>query len=302
MRFDTPVPRFLLLPLGGALASLLSGIAGEPPVSLAAIPVPVVAALATVSPVADIVFTRAQAFRQAEETMQRDLAMEFFTAIAEGDKDSLCRLLNEGLDPNVTLPVPVPKDFVRRFSNELTAYYVGSEQGVTGLMLATLQGNEVFVKILLLAGADPWKMTKRHKTFALWLAGKNQQVGIMRLLMGIEPDSEAARTRVEIDLAAQRATIWRGDKIELVTEISSGRKSRPTPTGQFLVTDKYQMWKSTLYHAKMPYFLRLSCGDFGLHAGYLPGYPASHGCIRLPEDVARKLFTTLPVGTLVDIR
>lgn len=302
MRFDTPGLRFLLLPLGGALASLLSGVAGEPAPSPASLPLPIISAIGAVSPGADIVFTRVQAFRQAEEIRLRTMAMEFFTAIAEGDKDSLCRLLNDGLDPNVTLPVPVPKDFVRRFPDELTAYYVGSEQGVTGLMLATLQRNEVFVKILLLAGADPWKMTKRHKTFALWLAGKTQQVGIMRLLMGIAPDSEAARTRVEIDLAAQRATIWRDDKIEMVTEISSGRKSRPTPTGQFLVTDKYRMWKSTLYHAKMPYFLRLSCGDFGLHAGYLPGYPASHGCIRLPEEVALKLFTALPVGTLVDIR
>ncbi len=169
-------------------------------------------------------------------------------------------------------------------------------------MLATLTRNEVFVKILLLAGADPWKLTKRHKTFALWLAGHLQEVGIMQSLMGIEPDSEAARTRIEIDLGAQRASIWRDDKVALVTEISSGRSSHPTPTGKYVVTDKYRTWKSTLYHAKMPYFLRLSCGDFGLHAGNLPGYPASHGCIRLPEEVARQLFATIPVGTLVEIR
>ncbi len=124
----------------------------------------------------------------------------------------------------------------------------------------------------------------------------------MQLLMRIAPDSEAARTRIVVDLAAQRASVWRDEKVQLVTEISSGRASHPTPTGQFVVTDKYQTWKSTLYHARMPYFLRLSCGDFGLHAGNLPGYPASHGCIRLPEDIARQLFASIPVGTLVEIR
>lgn len=67
------------------------------------------------------------------------------------------------------------------------------------------------------------------------------------------------------------------------------------------MTNKYKMWKSSLYHAKMPYFLRLSCGDFGLHAGNLPGYPASHGCIRLPADKAQELFTLIPEGTLVEI-
>ncbi len=302
MHFPAPGFRFLLLPLGSVLASLVSLFGEEPAPVTAPHPEAVVTSKGSLLSGASTLIEQIEELRRLIEAQERAGVMEFFSAIARNDKAALCRLLNQGLDPDVTLPTPVPREFVRQFPDELTAYYVGREQGVTGLMLATLQRNEVFVKILLLAGADPWKMTKRHKTFALWLAGKTQQVGIMRLLMGIEPDSEAARTRVEIDLGAQRATVWRDDKIEMVTEISSGRKSRPTPTGQFLVTDKYRMWKSTLYHAKMPYFLRLSCGDFGLHAGYLPGYPASHGCIRLPEDVARKLFTSLPVGTLVDIR
>jgi lipoprotein-anchoring transpeptidase ErfK/SrfK len=302
MHFGTPGLRFLLLPLGCTLVSLFPGWSEEPVLALATLPVPVVTTMGPIVPGTDTILSQIEDLRRAEEARQHALAMEFFSAIARDDKATFCRLLNEGLDPNTTLPAPVPREFVRQFSDELTAYYVGSEQGVTALMLATLTRNEVFVRILLQAGADPWRMTKRHKTFALWLAGKTQQVTIMQMLMGIAPDSEAARTRISVDLSAQRASVWRGDDVVLVTDISSGRPSRPTPTGRFVVTDKYRTWKSTLYHAKMPYFLRLSCGDFGLHAGYLPGYPASHGCIRLPEEVARKLFADIPVGTLVEIR
>ena len=48
--------------------------------------------------------------------------------------------------------------------------------------------------------------------------------------------------------------------------------------------------------------MRLSCLDFGMHAGYVPNYPASHGCIRLPEDTARKFFSEIPVGTVVTVQ
>ena len=58
-----------------------------------------------------------------------------------------------------------------------------------------------------------------------------------------------------------------------------------------------------MYHnASMPFFLRLSCSTVGLHAGVLPGYPASHGCVRLPSEVAKKLFQIIPRGTTVVIR
>jgi lipoprotein-anchoring transpeptidase ErfK/SrfK len=52
----------------------------------------------------------------------------------------------------------------------------------------------------------------------------------------------------------------------------------------------------------MPYFMRLSCLDFGMHEGVVPNHPASHGCIRLPGDVARRLFAEIPVGTVVTVK
>ena len=87
-----------------------------------------------------------------------------------------------------------------------------------------------------------------------------------------------------------------------MTKVSSGKREKPTPPGKYVVTQKYPDWRSTLYHnASMPFFLRLSCSPVGLHAGVIPGYPASHGCVRLPREVAQKLFTMIPKGTVVEI-
>jgi hypothetical protein len=168
-------------------------------------------------------------------------------------------------------------------------------------MLATCLGNEAFVRILLAAGATPNKMTKRHKTFALWLAGKYGHLEIMRLLMRIGPEDPSRFLKIIVDLDFQRATLYRHGRLVMEMPVSSGKKSHPTPVGRYLVTNKYKMWKSTLYHAKMPNFLRLSCGDFGLHAGVLPGYPASHGCIRLQPEMAKALFEAVPEGTMVEV-
>lgn len=240
-----------------------------------------------------------QSKRIQEDRLRR---ISFFEAIAMNDKSTLRRMLNDGMDPNAELPLPVPVEFQKRFSDGLIRYYVSNEEGLTALMLATALGNHTFVKILLLAGADPWKLTKKHKTFALWLAAKNKNIEIMRSLMGIGPDHASQAFRITIDLSTQRASLWRNGKIILATPISSGTTSHPTPRGRYLVTNKYRYWKSTLYPARMPFFLRLSCGDFGLHMGALPGYPASHGCIRLPEQSARRLYASVPIGTLVEIQ
>src|SRR5438034_619132 len=73
-------------------------------------------------------------------------------------------------------------------------------------------------------------------------------------------------------------------------------------TGQFVITNKERNHRSTIYKVDMPYFMRLSCLDFGMHAGIVPNYPASHGCIRLPSEAARKFFSEIPIGTLVTVQ
>ena len=240
-----------------------------------------------------------EARRQAEE---REANMRFFAAIADNDRQAVGEALAAGRDPNVAVPVPVDPEFVKRFTDKRLIYYLTREQNFTALMLASALGHLEIVRDLLLAGAEPYRMTKKHRTYALWLAARYGHIEIMRSLMGIGPEHEAMNWKIEIDLAQQKAWVWHQGKVALFMPISSGRKSHPTQKGKFLVTDKYRTWKSTLYDAKMPYFLRLSCGDFGLHEGVLPGYPASHGCIRLPKKEAKQLFQSVPVGTLVVIQ
>jgi len=230
------------------------------------------------------------------------LAVALFTAIADHDIERLRLALNAGADPNTDLPhVPESDALRQRFADGEIEYYFRREPGYTALMFAAAIGNEAATRYLLLAGADRHRLSKHSGTFALWQAARNGHIEIMRLLMGIGPKSESAQYRVDVDLATQRATVWKGLDLILTTEISSGRESKPTPPGRYLITDKYRDWKSTIYPARMPYFLRLSCANFGLHAGVLPGYPASHGCVRLPPANAKKLFALLPIGTYVEI-
>ena len=109
-------------------------------------------------------------------------------------------------------------------------------------------------------------------------------------------------TRVVIDLSDQLAFAYAGDELVGVSTISSGTDERPTPTGIFPILEKRRMYRSIKYdNAPMPFMQRLD--DFGvaLHGGHLPGYPASHGCVRLPLAFAAKLFAATDVGAEVMI-
>ncbi|HRQ90798.1 MAG TPA: L,D-transpeptidase family protein [Bacteroidia bacterium] len=83
------------------------------------------------------------------------------------------------------------------------------------------------------------------------------------------------------------------------TERRSGKASKKGAralVGEYVVSDKNRHHVSNIYHASMPFFQRFSFSAFGLHQGNLPGYPASHGCIRLSYEGARYLFGKLEVG------
>jgi L,D-transpeptidase catalytic domain len=82
--------------------------------------------------------------------------------------------------------------------------------------------------------------------------------------------------------------------------VSTGKSGHRTPTGVFTILEKEVYHRSNLYHgAPMPYMERVTWSGVALHAGQLPGYPASHGCVRLPMDFAQKLYTVTQKGTTV---
>ena len=133
---------------------------------------------------------------------------------------------------------------------------------------------------------------------------------------------------VEIDLQEQVAHLIYGNEVVLTSPISSGRQGHHTKRGRFKVIQKERRHYSNLYGkivdargrtivadadsdmplprgakfvaAPMPYFIRFN-GAEGMHAGHLPGYPASHGCVRLPERNAIAFFNALEIGSPVTV-
>jgi hypothetical protein len=107
---------------------------------------------------------------------------------------------------------------------------------------------------------------------------------------------------VVVSIPAQQMYVFRnGVRIGRST-VSTGTKGHATPTGVFTILEKNVKHESSIYKgAKMPHMQRLTWGGIAMHAGQLPGYPASHGCVRLPEDFAAKLYTVTSIGTTVII-
>jgi len=106
--------------------------------------------------------------------------------------------------------------------------------------------------------------------------------------------------RVVVDLSRQMAYAYSDDSLIGVSTISSGDKNHLSPIGIFEILEKQPMHRSRKYDdAPMPFMQRITDTGVALHAGHLPGYPASHGCLRLPAQFATKLFGATRVGTEV---
>jgi hypothetical protein len=141
-----------------------------------------------------------------------------------------------------------------------------------------------------------------------------------------EDDGSGGPPRLKIDLSEQAAYFFRGNHLVGRARISSGDESHPTPAGEFTITQKDHDHKSSLYGdfidretgeivvrnidirtdkppagcvfdaAKMTWFMQFYPAT-GMHAGFLPGYPASHGCVRLPDWLAKRFYDNTPIGT-----
>jgi len=135
---------------------------------------------------------------------------------------------------------------------------------------------------------------------------------------------------MEISLGEQRGLLLVRTAIAMDFPVATGKKSHPTPAGEFTIRAKEKNYSSNLYGkiydvldvvvasdadtrtdavpeggrfegATMPYWMRLTDTGVGLHIGYVPGRPASHGCIRLKRDSATEIFALVKVGTPVVI-
>jgi hypothetical protein len=122
--------------------------------------------------------------------------------------------------------------------------------------------------------------------------------GEFRWTPELAPDG--SDTVVIVSIPEQRAHVYRnGVRIGLST-VSTGKPGHETPTGVFPILQKRKEHYSNLYDsAPMPYMQRLTWDGIALHGGRIPGHPASHGCVRLPKEFARKLFEATGYGTIV---
>ncbi len=113
----------------------------------------------------------------------------------------------------------------------------------------------------------------------------------------LAPDGQLS---IRVDLSTQRASVYRDGTRIGATTISSGRRGYRTPTGVFRILQKDKSHRSKKYgNLPMPYTMRLTWDGVALHAGGVPGYPTSHGCVHLPRGFARALFKEARLGTRV---
>lgn len=221
-------------------------------------------------------------------------------AIVTGCHRTVKALLDAGADPNTPFALPVSPEFIKLVRPGVMRSVLRHDRNFTPLMLAADSGIIPTTRHLLRAGAKRNVWTRSYSLWPINFASRRGDVKMMRLILGKDPFRE--ERHIEIRLSEQRARLFDAAGNELfTTKVSTGRPGFSTPTGDFVITDKNRTWTSTIYHASMPYFQRLSCSDFGLHQGKVPGYPASHGCIRVPAGNAAKLFTMTEAGDRVRI-
>ena len=109
-------------------------------------------------------------------------------------------------------------------------------------------------------------------------------------------------TRIVVDLLTQMTYVYRGEKLLGASSMSSAKTGHVTPYGNWTILDKRPFYRSKKYdNAPMPFMQRIDDYGIAFHGGVNPGYPASHGCIRLPMKFAEKLYGVTKVGTKVII-
>jgi hypothetical protein len=109
-------------------------------------------------------------------------------------------------------------------------------------------------------------------------------------------------TRIVVDLVTQMAYVYRGDELVGASTMSAAKTGHVTPYGNWTILEKRPFYRSKKYdNAPMPWMERIDNYGIAFHGGVNPGYPASHGCMRLPLKFAEKLYGVTKIGTKVVI-
>ena len=178
-------------------------------------------------------------------------------------------------------------------------HYFAEETKATPLILAASLGEDDVCATLIAHGAKLFEKSQWGWVAAQYAARMEHPELASRLM---ETDPLSAHFSIMIDLSHQKVVLYKDGAALVTGKISTGRKGHDTPPGHYLVTDKIRMQRSSIYKVPMPYFLRLSFSEYGIHQGVNPGRPASHGCIRIGEEtIAKTVFDQTPIGTLVTI-
>ena len=192
---------------------------------------------------------------------------------------------------------------------------------------AQLQGRPPFGRPRALPVPTPTPSALQPMRHANEMINRQAPLNINESLL---PSLNAGHIHLVVSLPKQRAYLMAGEQIVADSPISSGKRGHTSPSGKFTVLERDKAHRSTIYGdykdaqgrtvragvsaqidsapssthfvgAEMKWFMRLTEDGVGLHVGILPGYPASHGCIRMPSPAAELFYNHVKVGTPVEV-
>jgi len=152
----------------------------------------------------------------------------------------------------------------------------------------------------ILAGANPAQAASAAAIAAMPIEQAATELSPNQFVWKDNGSSEPVS--IVVSLMEQRAFVYRGSTMIAATTISSGKDGKDTPVGTYPILQKNAVHRSSLYDdASMPFMQRLTWDGIAIHAGRNPGFPASHGCIRVPLGFAKQLFGVTTLGTTVTV-
>ncbi|MDF1811200.1 MAG: ankyrin repeat domain-containing protein [Verrucomicrobiales bacterium] len=220
-------------------------------------------------------------------------------SIANDMDDVSLALIEAGADVNVIEPSPAHDDFIAKFEESATfRKLLKNDKKIRPLMMTSVLRNHEVAQAMVNAGAQNHVSSKYY--YPISIASWYADVRMMQIIYGRDPDVQPRK--LVVDLSSQTVKLYQNGAVTYSSVCSTGMSGYRTKTGTFVITQKNRHHTSSIYDASMPYFMRLSCSDFGFHIGHCPGYAASHGCIRLPSAAARHYFSTCSLGDMVVIK